>query len=120
MQSDNRLFSELKFGEDGLIAAIVQSVDSGRVLMFAWMNRESLQLTIENGETVFWSRSRRELWHKGATSGNRQIVSTIEADCDGDALLIKVREQGPACHNGTKSCFDTQTLFNNENEIASA
>lgn len=116
MQSTSSLFEQVRFGADGLIAAIVQSSTTGRVLMMAWMNRESLQQTIELGETVFWSRSRKQLWHKGATSGNTQVVDSIELDCDGDALLLKVHEQGPACHNGTESCFDTQTIFVNEVE----
>jgi phosphoribosyl-ATP pyrophosphohydrolase/phosphoribosyl-AMP cyclohydrolase len=79
--------------------------------MVAWMNAESLRQTIELGETVFWSRSRSELWHKGATSGNVQRVTSIQVDCDGDTLLVLVDEAGPACHNGTDSCFDTQELF---------
>lgn len=103
----------LKFNEAGLIAAIIQSGESKRVLMLAWMNAESIALTLERGETVFWSRSRQELWHKGATSGNTQIVHSIEVDCDADALLIQVTEAGPACHNGTESCFDTQTIYSN-------
>ena len=107
------LFPQLKFGADGLIPAVVQSANTRRVLMLAWMSRESLSLTIQKGETVFWSRSRGELWHKGATSGHVQSVVSIEADCDGDTLLILVREAGPACHNGTESCFDTEVLFTN-------
>ena len=103
----------LKFDSAGLIAAVVQSFESKRVLMLAWMNAESIALTIDRGETVFWSRSRRELWHKGATSGNTQVVHRIEADCDSDALLIQVTEAGPACHNGTESCFDTQIIYSN-------
>lgn len=97
----------LKYNGDGLIPAIVQSASTKRVLMLAWMNAQSLALTQETGETVFYSRSRSELWHKGATSGNTQKVVSIAADCDGDALLITVNESGPACHNGTESCFDT-------------
>ncbi|MEO0024508.1 MAG: hypothetical protein RL196_949 [Actinomycetota bacterium] len=103
----------LKFNEAGLIAAIIQSAESKRVLMMAWMNAESIALTLERGETVFWSRSRQELWHKGATSGNTQVVHSIEVDCDADALLIQVTEAGPACHNGTESCFDTETIYSN-------
>jgi len=103
----------LKFDSNGLIAAIVQSAESKRVLMMAWMNAESLALTLERGETVFWSRSRGELWHKGATSGNTQLVRSIELDCDADVLLIQVTENGPACHNGTESCFDTKTIYSN-------
>lgn len=101
----------LAYNEAGLIPAIVQSVSSKRVLMMAWMNQESLLKTIELGETVFFSRSRNELWHKGETSGNVQKVLAIEVDCDSDALLIQVEEAGPACHNGTESCFDTSTIF---------
>lgn len=102
---------DLKYNHDGLVPAIVQSAESGRVLMLAWMNREALQRTIALGETVFWSRSRAEFWHKGATSGNTQRVLNISADCDADAILIKVIENGPACHTGTESCFDSLEFF---------
>lgn len=105
------LFNDLKFDANGLIPAVVQSADTSRVLMMAWMSRESLTLTIEKGETVFFSRSRGELWHKGATSGNTQRLVSLQADCDGDTLLAIVHEAGPACHNGTESCFDTVELF---------
>ncbi len=111
MPLDKNAFETLKFDGDGLITAVVQSAASSRVLMVAWMNRESLSQSIENGETVFWSRSRNEIWHKGATSGNTQQIISIEADCDGDTLLIRVMENGPACHTGTESCFDVQTLY---------
>jgi len=106
-----QILSQLKFDSNGLIPTIVQSADSGRVLMLAWMNEESLALTVEKGETVFWSRSRQELWHKGATSGNTQKVVKLQADCDGDTLLAIVHEAGPACHNGTESCFDTLEIL---------
>jgi phosphoribosyl-ATP pyrophosphohydrolase/phosphoribosyl-AMP cyclohydrolase len=89
-----------------LIPAIVRDANSGEVLMLAWMNEESLRRTKETGETWFWSRSRNELWHKGATSGNTQKVIHIAEDCDRDALLITVEPDGPACHNGTTSCFE--------------
>ncbi|MBN2047518.1 MAG: phosphoribosyl-AMP cyclohydrolase [Anaerolineaceae bacterium] len=95
----------LKFDQNGLIPAIVQDVENGQVLMMAYMNAESLAKTLEMGETVFWSRSRHELWHKGATSGNTQRVVSIAVDCDGDTLLIQVRPAGPACHTGEISCF---------------
>lgn len=108
---------QLKLDENGLIPAIIQSAVSGRVLMMAWMNEESLNRTIEIGETVFYSRSRKELWHKGATSSNRQKVQSIELDCDSDALLIRVIEMGPACHNGTDSCFDTALIFENQDVL---
>lgn len=102
---------EVSWNEDGLVPAIVQSANTGRVLMMAWMNEESLAKTIESGQTVFWSRSRAAIWHKGAESGNTQNVEKIEVDCDGDTLLIHVSEEGPACHTGVESCFDTQVLF---------
>ncbi len=95
----------LKFDQNGLIPAVVQDAESLQVLMVAWMNEESLRLTQETAETHFWSRSRQELWHKGATSGNVQIVREIRFDCDGDTLLILVDPSGPACHTGTTSCF---------------
>ncbi|MDE2409960.1 MAG: phosphoribosyl-AMP cyclohydrolase [Actinomycetales bacterium] len=111
MTDFTQILSQLKFDASGLIPTIVQSADSGRVLMLAWMNEESLALTVEKGETVFWSRSRQELWHKGATSGNTQKVVKLQADCDGDTLLAIVHEAGPACHNGTESCFDTLEIL---------
>ena len=111
MQLDKNFFDQLKFNSAGLIPAVIQSAETSRVLMLAYMNLESLNKTIEIGETVFWSRSRSELWHKGATSGNTQTVVSIETDCDSDALLIRVNEKGPACHTGSESCFDVQTLY---------
>ena len=95
----------LKWNDAGLIPAIVQDADTLQVLTLAWMNAESLRLTLETGETWFWSRSRQELWHKGATSGNTQKVVEIFYDCDSDALLVKVHPAGPACHTGAVSCF---------------
>ena len=97
---------KLKFDEKGLIPAVV--VDSGtkQVLTLAYMNRESLAITMEKGLTCFWSRSRRELWLKGETSGNYQHIVSITADCDRDALVVKVEKDGPACHKGTESCFN--------------
>lgn len=100
----------LAYNSDGLIPAIIQDDQTNRVIMFAWMNRESLQKTLLIGETVFFSRSRNELWHKGATSGNIQKVSTIEVDCDADALLIRVHPHGAACHTGHISCFDSSQI----------
>jgi phosphoribosyl-AMP cyclohydrolase/phosphoribosyl-ATP pyrophosphohydrolase/phosphoribosyl-AMP cyclohydrolase len=97
--------NELRFNEQGLIPAVVQDQADGAVLMVAWMNAETLRLTLETGETHFWSRSRQTLWHKGVTSGNRQQVEAIFMDCDGDTLLVKVRPAGPACHTGERSCF---------------
>lgn len=103
----------VKFNEQGLIPAVVQDAQSKEVLTVAYMNEESLQKTIETNETWFFSRSRNELWHKGATSGNTQQVVSIKADCDQDALVIEVVPAGPACHNGTTTCF-TETLVENE------
>ncbi len=96
--------NDLKF-TDGLIPAIVRDARSGAILTLAYMSEESLQKTIESGETWFWSRSRNELWHKGATSGNTQKVVHIAADCDRDALVVTVEPRGPACHTGAESCF---------------
>ena len=95
----------LKWNADGLLPAIVQDANTKRVLMMAWMNRESLQQTLDTGETIFWSRSRGELWHKGATSGNTQRVMSLHIDCDEDTLLVMVEPAGPACHTGAVSCF---------------
>lgn len=95
----------LQWNEQGLIPAVVQDAASGQVLMVAWMNADSLRLTQETGETHFWSRSRNELWHKGATSGNTQTVVEIRVDCDADVLLVQVQPAGPACHTGATSCF---------------
>ncbi len=95
----------LKFDDRGLIPAIVQDNATGEVLMFAFMNAESLKRTLESGQVWFWSRSRQELWHKGATSGNTLAVREIRKDCDEDALLLKVDPAGPACHTGERSCF---------------
>jgi phosphoribosyl-AMP cyclohydrolase len=97
--------SEIKYDANGLVPAIVQDAETNEVLMMAWMNAESLRLTIETGETVFWSRSRSELWHKGATSGNTQKVVEVRVDCDADTLLVLVNPAGPACHTGERSCF---------------
>jgi len=96
----------IRYNEQGLVPAIVQDYLDGTVLMMAWMNSASLQKTLETGETWFWSRSRQELWHKGATSGHLQTVQTIRYDCDSDALLITVHQAGGiACHTGERSCF---------------
>ncbi|HJV47315.1 MAG TPA: bifunctional phosphoribosyl-AMP cyclohydrolase/phosphoribosyl-ATP diphosphatase HisIE [Bacillota bacterium] len=100
-------WEQLKFDQQGLIPAIIQDSQSKEVLMMAYMNRESLEKTLESGETWFWSRSRGELWNKGATSGNKQKVVSLAYDCDGDTLLIKVIPAGPACHNNTYTCFTT-------------
>lgn len=96
---------QLKFDAAGLIPAIIQDEKSGRVLMMAWMNRASLQKTLETGKTHFWSRSRQKFWMKGETSGHTQAVKDVAFDCDGDALLIQVEQIGAACHEGYRSCF---------------
>lgn len=96
---------DLTFNEDGLIPAIVQNAADGAVLMMAWMDAEALRLTQATGEVHFWSRSRGQLWRKGETSGNILTVEEIRADCDADALLLRVRAAGPACHTGARSCF---------------
>lgn len=96
---------KLKFDEKGLIPAIVVDDDTGKVLTLAYMNRESLEISMEKGLTCFWSRSRQELWLKGETSGNYQHIVSITADCDWDALEVRVKKDGPACHLGTDSCF---------------
>jgi len=95
----------VSFDERGLVPAIVQDSATGEVLMLAYMNSESVAKTIETGETWFWSRSRGALWHKGETSGNTQRVVSIEIDCDGDTLLIRVEPRGAACHTGERTCF---------------
>ena len=97
--------SKLKFDEKGLIPAIVIDTDTKQVLTLAYMNEESLRISMEEEMTCFWSRSRQELWRKGATSGNRQHIVSITADCDYDALVVDVKKDGPACHTGAESCF---------------
>jgi phosphoribosyl-AMP cyclohydrolase len=106
----------LKFNEQGLIPAIVQEEGSGRVLMMAWMNADSIQSTLETGKTHFWSRSRQKYWMKGESSGNTQQVKDVAYDCDGDTLLIQVEQIGAACHEGYKSCFFT-SVKEGESEI---
>ncbi|ASC73913.1 Histidine biosynthesis bifunctional protein HisIE [Halomicronema hongdechloris C2206] len=97
---------QIRYNDQGLVPAIVQDYLDGTVLMLAWMNRESLQRTLETGETWFWSRSRQEFWHKGATSGHRQRLQAMRYDCDSDALLVTVEQLGDiACHTGERSCF---------------
>lgn len=99
------VMERVRFGADGLIPAIVQDATSGQVLTLAWMNRESLERTLAEGRTWFWSRSRSELWNKGATSGNTQTVRSIAMDCDQDALVVLVDQTGVACHTGAQTCF---------------
>ena len=105
---------ELKFDEKGLIPAIVQDHYTKQVLTLAYMNAETLALTIAEGRTVFWSRSRQEIWRKGETSGNVQRVVSITADCDADALVVEVVKDGPACHTGAESCFFNEVYVSPE------
>lgn len=111
----NSKLDNLQFDVDGLIPAIVQDAKSREVLTLAYMNKESLARTIETKETWFWSRSRKELWHKGGTSGNTQRVVDILPDCDGDALVVLVEPAGPACHTGARSCFKDSTVLDHSN-----
>ncbi|VAW72878.1 Phosphoribosyl-AMP cyclohydrolase [hydrothermal vent metagenome] len=98
--------AQIKWTDDGLVPAIAQDAETGRVLMFAWMNRESLQQTVKKGEVVYYSRSRQALWHKGEESGHTQKVKSLHLDCDGDVITIKIEQTGGiACHTGRESCF---------------
>ncbi len=105
---------ELKFDEKGLIPAVVVDADSKKVLTVAYMNRESLEISIKEGKTCFWSRSRQKLWRKGETSGHWQHIVNIKTDCDRDALTVTVKKDGPACHLGTDSCFNDDVYVNDE------
>ena len=103
--SDTALYDQLSFDAAGLIPAVAQQHDTGEVLMFAWMNRDSIAKTLASGNVTYWSRSRRKLWQKGETSGQTQRLVELRVDCDGDALLLLVDQQGVACHTGRRSCF---------------
>ena len=107
---DPEIAARLKRDDHGLLAAVVQQHDTGEVLMLGWMDDESLHRTLTSGRTTFWSRSRREYWVKGETSRNRQWVKEVRLDCDGDTLLVKVEQEGPACHTGDRTCFDSGLL----------
>ena len=103
---DNAWLDEICWTDEGLVPVIAQLVDSDRVVMFAWMNRESLQLSVEKGYAVYWSRSRQRLWRKGEESGHQQKIIDIQLDCDEDVILLKIEQQGGiACHTGRESCF---------------
>lgn len=108
----------LKFDENGLIPAIVVDAKTSKVLTLAYMNRESLKISMEEGKTCFWSRSRKELWRKGETSGNYQHIVKITADCDRDALTVLVEKDGPACHTGADSCFNEEIYHSDLNEFS--
>ena len=103
-----QVVAEIRWNRDGLVPTIAQDVVSGKVLMLAWMNRESFTQTLTRGVAVYWSRSRGRLWEKGETSGQRQRVVDVRLDCDGDALLLRVEQTGVACHTGRRSCFYRQ------------
>ena len=105
MDLDPAVATRLKRDEQGLVAAIVRQHDTGEVLMLAWMDAEALHRTLTTGRATYWSRSRAEYWIKGETSGHRQWVREVRLDCDGDALLVLVDQEGPACHTGERSCF---------------
>ena len=105
MKAPADLAATVAWNEQGLAPAVVQDAASGRVLMLAWMNAESLRLSIEEGRAIFWSRSRGQLWRKGESSGNGQQLIEARLDCDGDAVLLIVDQQGPACHTGRPTCF---------------
>jgi len=109
-QDQNPALDALVFNADGLMPAIVQDDESGQVLMLAWMDREALRRTLTEGRVTYWSRSRQEYWRKGDTSGHRQYVRAVAVDCDADTLLVRVIQQGAACHTGTRSCFDGREL----------
>jgi phosphoribosyl-AMP cyclohydrolase len=104
------LAARLKRTAEGLVPAIVQQHDTGEVLMLGWMDDEALHRTLTTGRGTFWSRSRQEYWVKGETSGNKQHVVEVRLDCDGDTLLVKVDQEGPACHTGARTCFDADLL----------
>src|SRR5262245_1737410 len=108
MTMNSEILTTARFGGDGLIPAVVQDYRTREVLTVAYMNSEALRLTLERGETHFWSRSRNKLWHKGETSGNFQKVRGVRLDCDQDTVLIEVEPQGPACHTGAFSCFGVE------------
>lgn len=112
MNQDYLWIEALKFNDQGLIPAIAQDAEDGTVLMMAWMNKESIQKTLETKEVHYWSRSRSELWHKGATSGHIQKLKSLYYDCDADTILLKIEQIGNiACHTGARSCFFTQIKF---------
>ena len=107
---DPAVAARLKRDAAGLVAAVVQQHDTGEVLMVGWMDDEALHRTLTTGRGTFWSRSRQEYWVKGATSGHVQHVKSVALDCDGDALLVRVEQEGPACHTGDRTCFDADEL----------
>ncbi|CAN5399355.1 phosphoribosyl-AMP cyclohydrolase [soil metagenome] len=113
---DPRIADRLRTDERGLLPVVVQSVGSGEVLMLAWMNAEALGRTLRSGQATYWSRSRAQYWVKGETSGNRQAVRQVMLDCDGDTLLLRVEQTGPACHTGSRTCFETELPVGSGND----
>jgi phosphoribosyl-AMP cyclohydrolase len=111
---DPAIAARLKHDAQGLVPAVVQQHDTGEVLMVAWMDDEALHRTLTTGRTTFWSRSREEYWVKGDTSGHRQWIKEVRLDCDGDTLLVTVDQEGPACHTGTRTCFDDGLLLSSD------
>ena len=111
MSLEPAIAARLKRSADGLVPAIVQQEGTGEVLMLGWMDDEALARTLTTGRATYWSRSRQEYWAKGETSGNRQWVREVRLDCDGDALLVTVEQEGPACHTGERTCFDADVLL---------
>ena len=107
---DPAIAARLKRNEQGLVPAIAQQHDTGEVLMLGWMDDEALHRTLTTGRATYWSRSRQEYWVKGETSGHHQRVVEVRLDCDGDTVLVKVDQEGPACHTGTRTCFDADLL----------
>jgi phosphoribosyl-AMP cyclohydrolase len=108
---DPAVAARLKRDAAGLVPAVVQQHDTGEVLMLGWMDDQALHLTLTTGRTTFWSRSRQRHWVKGETSGHRQHVRSVRLDCDGDTVLVEVNQEGPACHTGTRTCFDADVLL---------
>ncbi len=104
---DPDIAARLRTDDQGLLPAVVQSIDTGEVLMLAWMDAEALSRTLSSGQATYWSRSRQQYWVKGESSGNRQTVHQVMLDCDGDSILLRVKPAGPACHTGSPTCFFT-------------
>jgi phosphoribosyl-AMP cyclohydrolase len=111
MPLDEQIARRLKRNEDGLVPAVAQQHDTGEVLMLGWMDDEALHRTLTTGRGTYWSRSRQEYWVKGETSGHTQEVRAVSLDCDGDTILLKVDQTGPACHTGERTCFDADLLW---------
>ena len=120
MDLDPAVAARLKRNDAGLVAAIAQQHDSGEVLMLGWMDDEALARTLATGRATYWSRSRAEYWRKGDSSGHRQWVRSVRLDCDGDTVLLQVHQEGPACHTGTRTCFDQAPVWTVDDSAVSA